>query len=72
MSILDIVKNFLEDGEQGERAAFEAAMEKRIRSTGYTTADLIFEVYRCQSAIRTLSERVAKLEGSKKAKKDLC
>lgn len=61
MSILGMVEKFLADGEKGERAAFEAAMIERINTEGFKMSELIFEIYRCQSAIKLLNEKVEKL-----------
>lgn len=62
MSILQTVQDFLADGDKSERAAFEAAMVKRIDSgEGFKMSDLIYEVYRCQAAIKLLSDKFDKL-----------
>lgn len=52
----EIVSDYLEANDAGDRAAFDAAMENEIlRGDGYRLRDLMYEVYRLQKDVATLN-----------------
>lgn len=72
MSILETVDKFYceDEGEQAIRAAFEAAMKKRIEEEGFKMSDLLYEVYRLQVDVRALKETVFHSQKKPAKKKD--
>lgn len=54
MSLYNITAAYATKDDQGERAIFEAAMEKRIVTEGYRMADLMYAVYQCEKKIEAL------------------
>ena len=59
MSLLKIFDDFNDkDNEAVERAAFEAAMIKRIDGEGYKMCDLMFEMYKLQRDVKMLKDAV--------------
>lgn len=69
MDLLATFLHFVEANEGGERAAFEAAMEERIRTKGYKMSDLMFEVFVCQRNMALLSAEVDHLKARLNKKK---
>ncbi len=62
MDLLATFLNFVEDNNGGERAAFEAAMEERIRTSGYKMSDLIYELFCVQKNMSLTIVKVGQLE----------
>lgn len=61
MTMLDTFSDFVKSGDEGCKAAFVAAMTKRIQTEGYKMHDLMYEVFCCQSEIYKLRQMVEHL-----------
>jgi hypothetical protein len=69
MRMIDTFHDFVNEGEEGTKAAFEASRRKRIENGGYKMSDLMYEVFCCQSDISMLMAFVAELSEKKPAPK---
>lgn len=59
MKMLETYSDFVRSGDEGCKAAFVAAMTKRIQTDGYKMQDLMYEVFCCQCEIERLSSILA-------------
>lgn len=74
--MIDTFSEFVEQDNQGRKAAFMAAMAKRIQTERYMMGDLLYELFECQCEIRNLTARfdaqntaLKIIVGAKEAKK---
>lgn len=68
---MDLLSTFAEyaiDNDMGERAVFDAAMEKRIQKEGYRISDMCFDIYKAQRDIAILERELQALRDQLEAK----
>lgn len=56
--MIDTFTDFVEQDNQGRKAAFMAAMAKRIQTERYMMGDLLYELFECQCDILHLKSMV--------------
>lgn len=63
MTLLGMFVDFSEEEEDSvQRTVFEAAIKKRMDEAGYSMADLLYEVFKCEAAIGNLQKQIIEMK----------